>query len=109
MRANGTNKHQIRDDNFHTDGADWSPGGQLIVYKSRFAFKIVRTDGTFVRRIPTPRATNPVWSPDGRWIAYIHGRSAIKMVSPDGSITRTVAPFWGDEGLSALAWQPVLQ
>ncbi len=58
--------------------------------------------------------SNPVWSRDGKWIAYRgsdHGRGALRIVHPDGSGTTTLAPVIGTnspepgEGES-LTWSP---
>jgi Tol biopolymer transport system component len=87
MNANGTNQHTLT--HFGTKpqvfGAEnlsalsWSPDGQTIVFsafptdqggREQLYMLTVRTHG--VSRITNLAggATNPVWSPNGRWIAY---------------------------------------
>jgi Tol biopolymer transport system component len=109
MRANGTHKRMIRTDIRLGQKADWSPTGRFIVYRSRRALSIVRTDGTLERRIAI-RGHNPVWSPNGGWIAYRTGWD-IELVARDGHRVRPVKRFWGDETYldSDFAWQPVPQ
>lgn len=103
MRAKGTHKRLLRSDINRGQGADWSPDGRLIVYRSKDSFKIVRTDGTLVRQM-VASGKDPVWSPDGRWIAY-RTVTQIELVSRDGRTTRTVPRFWGEGRLRAFKWQ----
>ena len=107
MRANGSDKRQVPADINRNQGADCSPDGRLIVYRSGDALKIIRADGTLVRVIPH-RGKDPVWSPDGRWIAY-RTATHIELVSRDGSTTRSVPRFWGQGHLRDFAWQPLPQ
>lgn len=107
MRANGQAKRLVRTDINRSQGADWSPDGRLIVYRSGTDLNIIRPDGTLVRRLPD-RGKDPVWSPNGRWIAY-RTVTHIELVSRDGSTTRSVPRFWGQGRLASFAWQPLPQ
>ena len=71
MRANGDGKRMLRSDINRGQRADWSPGGRSWC-TDPMALNIVRTDGTLERQIAT-RGSDPVWSPNGRWIAYRTG------------------------------------
>lgn len=59
-------------------------------------------------------ASNPVWSPDGRWIAYSgrrQGRSGVVISRPDGSEARLVAEVMGTNhplprSGASVAWSP---
>jgi Tol biopolymer transport system component len=73
--------------------ADWSPDGAWIVVGGLDAdgpalFKIPANGGDPIR-IVTGIAVNPVWSPDGRLIAYggplVAGQTALGWVRPDGT------------------------
>jgi Tol biopolymer transport system component len=73
--------------------ADWSPDGSWIVAGGLDAngpalFKIP-ANGDDPVRIVTGQAVNPVWSPDGRLIAYggplVAGQTALTWVRPDGT------------------------
>jgi Tol biopolymer transport system component len=107
MRANGKDKRQVPADINRNQGADWSPDGRLIVYRSGDALKIIRPDGTLVRLIANG-GKDPVWSPNGQWIAY-RTVTHIELVSRDGSTTRSVPRFWGQGHLRNFAWQPLPQ
>ncbi len=61
---------------------------------------LVQTDGTGMRRLAPRLTMEPVFSPDGAWIAYLSGRGAIGLTSgslsllvmrPDGSESRLLA------------------
>jgi TolB protein len=60
--------------------ASWSPDGTRIVFElasgSQSDLAVMRPDGTGARRLTRTRAleTNPVWSPDGRQIAFTSDR-----------------------------------
>jgi dipeptidyl aminopeptidase/acylaminoacyl peptidase len=79
-RAHQLTDHPLYDE---TDPA-WSPDGKLIVYRSNTAqdpdfspyqedLFIMLASGGEVRKLPTLEGskTLPVFSPDGRWIAYL--------------------------------------
>ncbi len=75
----------------------WSPDGQRIVYHTFGGgdpmFVADRTGANahqIVGNRPGLHNHYPVWSPDGRWIYYVHGTSATKemdlwRIEPDGS------------------------
>jgi Tol biopolymer transport system component len=80
----------------------FSPDGRQLVYGGRTGGRhgvfIVSTDGSSSSaRIPlqgfTPHVMleSPVWSPDGRWIAFQSWAPAVYVVHPDGSGQRRVA------------------
>ena len=99
------------------DDPDWSPHGDRLVFDrcrgDHCGLFVIRADGTGLRRVYVTRGDleNPVWSPDGRRIAFVH--AGIKSVSARGGQLRTLLPAdWleGDVSMSdvvGLAWQPL--
>lgn len=121
MNADGTGQHAVTHfstvpqlfGNDVTPDLSWSPDGQELVFAAfptdqgglRQLYVVnVRTHG--VRRLPSvpTGATQPVWSPDGRWIAFVGG------VAPDriyllSTKTRKVRAVGHATGLD-IAWSP---
>ena len=73
----------------------WSPDGQHIVYMSdmeepgdidnpgNFDIYVMKADGSEIRRLTSEPGedTNPTWSPDGTWIAFLSDRGETSSVS----------------------------
>ncbi len=56
-----------------------------------------RADGTEVTQLTTTGGTYPIWSPDGRWIAYRDNGDLTHLMRPDGSGDRLIGGwhlFW---------------
>jgi hypothetical protein len=72
---------------------DWSPDGERLVCAVGSDIASVRADGSDFRRLTHGRAQDgaPVFSPDGRWIAFARGGSSIITMRRDGTRLRTVA------------------
>ena len=77
----------------------WSPDGRLLAFESdrdgRFAIYIVGVDGSGLRRLTPPDASDsqPGWSPDGRRLVFTssdsgHGR--LYVMDADGSNRRRI-------------------
>jgi dipeptidyl aminopeptidase/acylaminoacyl peptidase len=52
-------------------------------------------------------SSSPVWSPDGRWLAFISDRTdkrQIYLIRPDGGEARAITN--GDEGVGSFDWSP---
>jgi serine/threonine protein kinase len=93
MSANGTDIRLLTDAVDVRGSFSWSPDGQWIVFvgasaaKPTRVFKIAASGGS-----PTPLtdglATQPLWSPDGRFIVYsepVQGAGMlVKAMTPDG-------------------------
>jgi TolB protein len=98
------------------DGADWSPDGSKLVFRSNEAshtdsdYYTVRADGSGLTRLTHLNGKSlysASWSPDGRWIAFATdgkaGAPDVFTMRADGSqmrpVTRTSsfdsAPDWG--------------
>lgn len=91
------------DDSGHaTDNPAWSPDGDQLVFASnrgeaeKRCLWVVSPDDQSCRRLTEPRASSewPTWSPDGRWIAYVHTSqreaASISLVSPEEGLERSI-------------------
>jgi len=89
----------------YTCDGDFESGGGILV--------TVRADGSDVQRVTfdngkdSDGAGEPVWSPDGKWIAFFGGNGGVNLVSPTGSDDgfRTITDS-GSGGAWNLAWSP---
>ncbi len=99
MDADGANPLQLTEERGGCSEPAWSPGGTFIAY-FRFAREnsdiyMMRADGTDkskLTKMRDTRETNPVWSPDGRQIAFLSmtkgldpKRDGIYVMNADGS------------------------
>jgi TolB protein len=83
MNADGSDLRPITPAKLHGGNADWSPNGKLLVFHSnnyarggRNEIWVVKPNGKGRRRLRRPRRggdSQPVWSPNGRQIAFGHG------------------------------------
>jgi Tol biopolymer transport system component len=72
---------------------DISPRGTAVVYSGKGIW-VVGANGKGRHRL-SPNGTQPRWSPDGQWIAYVvkrpSGASGIDLVRPDGTQRHALA------------------
>ena len=122
MRLDGSDRRLVLENAW---SPSWSPDGTRLVVvqdgcrpthtcdsgiESVSVLVTVRNDGSDVRQLTydygneNDGAGDPAWSPDGKWIAFLQGDGAVKLVSSNGEDdnVRTIADV---EGLS-LAWSP---
>lgn len=93
-----------------TSTPEWQPHGTLIAFSagvagsvpgtSHQAVFVLRSDGSGRRRLAT--GDGPVWSSDGRLLAYANNGS-VEVIHPDGSGRRRIA---GVPTGDAMAWAP---
>jgi dipeptidyl aminopeptidase/acylaminoacyl peptidase len=103
--------------------AAWSPDGSQIafgtqVHEGEQQSLVVQDVDTGALRVVTPNADHPVWSPDGRKLAFenvapaLSGEPDLGVVNVDGTGRRLLrAPDvvdWGypDRGTTLVAWSP---
>ena len=67
--------------------ASFGPRGGSLVYAYRGSLYVVGVDGRGTRTIAA--GTDPQWSPDGRWIAFV-GARGVELVRPNGSGEHTI-------------------
>jgi Tol biopolymer transport system component len=104
-------------DNFECpDDSDpsWSGDSKNIVFlglpTGKYGIWIVAANGTHLRELvqqrPNEKLDRPVWSPDGKWIAYVHGvdqSTSIWLIRPDGRgrhqlVAGADEPAWSPNG-----------
>jgi Tol biopolymer transport system component len=88
---------------------DWSPNGELVIF-TRFNrdgtwLYTVRPDGSALTKFDTPSAQHPVWSPDGRWIAF-DAADKVFVAAADGSQRKLIIDGARGSGPGAPSWSP---
>lgn len=105
MQANGTRNHQLLSNpGYDYFSPSWSPDGQRLVlsrcsqFRRTCALVAVRSDGTGLRVLVVGNwnSGQPVWSPDGRWLAYTSDKggydSRLWVARADGTGSHPIAP-----------------
>jgi TolB protein len=94
MNADGSNLRPITPAKLHGGNPDWSPNGKLLVFHSnnyhfqgRSEIWVVKPNGKGrrrLRRLHRGRDYQPVWSPNGRQIAFGHDGPSVHHGVPVG-------------------------
>jgi dipeptidyl aminopeptidase/acylaminoacyl peptidase len=126
-------KKRLTEGEFSASGPQFSPDGRWIAYvASRSGAQessytdisedrntdiyVVSADGGTSRRLTTNPApdSNPRWSPDGQWIAYVANndpkswaaKSEIMVVAAAGGAPRNLTQDYRESAGSGLTWSP---
>jgi len=100
MNADGSALSAITPSKLHGGNTDWSPNGKLLVFNSNSDVPktseiwVVKPDGKGLRRlrrVHSGRDYQPVWSPDGRLIAFGHDGPAIHR---GGHVVHVLQHIW---------------
>jgi Tol biopolymer transport system component len=97
----------------YPSGTDWAPDGRHVAAGTANGIVKVSRDGKKVEKLTRAFARDPVWSPDGRAIAFLRGRDVYGdlcdayLVRADGKGLRRLvsyaeAPLWSPNGRSIL-------
>jgi len=92
---------------------NWSPSGRYLVYtdldRGREGIYTIRADGKHRRRLTKRSAMSPVWSPDGRRIAFVRSFRSILVMNRDGSRLHplyTARRTGAQSPLGRISWAP---
>lgn len=124
MRADGSDARHVAEELWYS-AAPWSPNGRRFVARvfrdDRYGVAVVDVKSGRVRTIGDFDGHEPIWSPDGRRIAFIAGDAVtpwtISTIKPDGRGRRELVNAGSDFPryfpsssdhfiLSDLRWQP---
>jgi len=130
MNADGSGRRRLTRSAERDDAPAWSPDGRKIAYERRsgsgggghawewFVVYVVNADGSSQPRGLSPggepqqdraaRAARPLWSPDGRMIAFLSasdGNYDVYVMNADGSGLTNVTRSGANE--SSFAWSPM--
>ena len=115
MNADGSNQHQLTNNNVSNYRPTWSPDGSRIAFveqidKTVFELHVINVDGTNPRLLVNDsRASYPAWSPDGSKLVYdsLHNGDDLFYIA-DSNGSNPTKLF--DNGLSTtsshISWSP---
>jgi len=97
---------KLAEGEYRLDPYSWSPDSQrLAVVKSSDIWTVSVVDGKITQITDHPlHEMAPVWSPDGKTIAYSRGTSSIWLIPSDGGTSRNLVDNRGR--ISTVVWSP---
>ncbi len=120
MNRDGTGKRKLTFQEGRTEAVAWSPTGEQILFTQHGALWVVKPDGSDLLKVADALidhrgrsfATRPVWSPDGRQIAFVasgigpENHPDIFIINADGSglfnltnhSSEDYQPAWSPDG-----------
>jgi Tol biopolymer transport system component len=119
MNADGSNQRALATGLEIFGAPSWAPDGTAIAIAMngtqggrQGGIMLISADGTgSPTMIPGTQASypdyvsNPAWSPDGEWIAYIEGYPGrFVLIHPDGSGRRVLEVDPGSDSIEEIAW-----
>ena len=116
MRSDGTGLKKLTDDAWRDRHPAFSPDGQTIVFRSdrsgRWELWTISVDGsalTQLTRTSGESPSDPLWSPDGKLIAFARGHD-VQLMPMDGGRTagsiESMPPPGPGLSFAPLAWTP---
>ena len=104
-----SNNFRVLTINGETDGFDLSPSTLRAVISTHGEVFTIATDRGDVTRVTNSyfRETDPRWSPDGKWIAYVSdqtGRPEVWVATPDGTSAKKLSD--ADSEKLSINWMP---
>jgi WD40 repeat protein len=106
----------FRSAHYLLSGTDWAPNGRYVAAGTPNGIVKVSRDGTKVVKLTRGADGDPVWSPNGRAIAFLRARGLwrdiydVYVVGADGQglrrlVSNAWAPLWSRNGRSVLFTQ----
>lgn len=110
ISADGKEERQVAPAAALHSQPSWSPDNRRLVFhdtvKERQGIYIVNADGAELKRIFQGNTNTPLWSPDGRWIAFTFNpkptEGGLYVTDPDGADPKVVL----GGVFSQFAWSP---
>lgn len=94
----------------YDSAADWSPSGSRLVFSRTGDILLSRANGTHAHQLTRGRADDslPMFSPDGRWIAFVRNGGRVLVTRANGRRPHTIAKSrLADGSINGIDRQPL--